>query len=74
MSELIPAVDMDFNTDYFTNEIQFLFSTYTFNTLLFMGQYNGYLHKEFTNSSHPIFPWNFDTVGLSELFPEFGKK
>ena len=74
MPEFTPAVDMDFNTAYFTNEVQFLFSTYTLNTLLFMGKYNGYLHKEFTNASHPIFPWNFDTEGLSELFPEFGKK
>ena len=54
--------------------IQVLISTYTLNTLLFMGQYLGMLHFEFTNSSHIIFPWNFDTQGLSELFPEFGEK
>ena len=74
MPEFIPAVDMEFNKNYFTNEGQILISTYTINTLLFMGQSSGYLHKEFTNVSHPIFPWNFDTQGLKELFPEFGNK
>ena len=74
MPEFTPAVDMEFNKNYFTNEGQILISTYTINTLLFMGQSSGYLHKEFTNVSHPIFPWNFDTQGLKELFPEFGNK
>jgi hypothetical protein len=74
MPDITPAVDMDFNKEYFTNEVQILVSTYTLNTLLFMGQYLGMLHLEFTNSSHIIFPWNFDTQGLSELFPEFGEK
>ena len=32
------------------------------------------LHLEFTNSSHIIFPWNFDTQCLSELFPELEEK
>lgn len=74
MPEFTPAVNMDFDTSYFTNEIQVLISTYTLNTLLFMGQYLNLLQYEFTNSSHPIFPWNFDTQGLSELFPEFPQK
>ena len=74
MPEFTPAVNMDFDTSYFTNEIQVLISTYTLNTLLFMGQYLNLLQYEFTNSSHPIFPWNFDTQGLSELFPEFAQK
>lgn len=74
MPEFTPSVDMDFNKDYFSNEGQILISTYTLNTLLFMGQNKGYLHKEFNNASHPIFPWNFDTQGLSELFPEFSEK
>ena len=74
MPDITPAVDMDFDTSYFTNEIQILISTYTLNTLLFMGQYYDLLKMDFTNSSHLIFPWNFDTEGLSELFPEFGQK
>ena len=74
MPQFTPAVNMDFNTAYFTNEIQILISTYTLNTLLFMLQYNGYLHKEITNASHPMFPWDFDTQGLSELFPEYKQK
>ena len=72
--DLDPPVDMSFNTDYFTNELQVLLSTYTLNTLLYMGQSSGYLHKEFTNSSHWNFPWNFDTVGLQEIIPEFAQK
>ena len=72
--DLVPAVDMSFNTDYYTNELQLLLSTYTINTLLYMGQSSGYLHKEFTNSSHWNFPWDFDTVGLQEIIPEFGVK
>ena len=74
MPDITPAVDMDFETSYFTNEIQILVSTYTLNTLLFMGQYYDFIKMDFTNSSHLIFPWNFDTEGLSELFPEFGQK
>ena len=72
--DIPPAVDMNFNTDYFTNEVQILLSIYTLNTLLFMGQNSGLLHKEFTNVSHPIFPWNFDTEGLQEILPQFGEK
>lgn len=74
ISNIPPAVEMDFNKNYFTNKGQILISAYTLNTLLFMAQHSGLLHKDFTNSSHPIFPWNFDTQGLKELFPEFGEK
>ena len=74
LPDLVPAVDMPFNTNYFTNELQLLLSTYTINTLLHMGQSSGYLHKEFTNSSHWNFPWNFDTQGLQEIVPEFKNK
>jgi hypothetical protein len=74
ISNIPPAVQMDFNKNYFTNEGQILISAYTLNTLLFVAKHNGYLNKEFTNSSHPIFPWNFDTQGLKELFPQFGEK
>ena len=74
LPDLTPAVDMPFNTNYFTNELQLLLSTYTINTLLHMGQSSGYLHKEFTNSSHWNFPWNFDTQGLQEIVPEFKNK
>ena len=71
----IPApAKMDFNQDYFTNEIQILISTYTFNTLLFVARYNDVLNYEFTNSSHPIFPWNFDTEGFQEIIPQYGQK
>ena len=74
MPDISPAVNMDFDTSYFTNEVQILVSTYTLNTLLFVGQYYNLLQIDFTNSSHLIFPWNFDTEGLSELFPEFTQK
>ena len=74
MPQFTPAVDMDFNTAYFTNEIQALISTYTLNTFLYTMQYNDYLKIGITNASHPMFPWDFDTQGLSELFPEFGEK
>ena len=36
MPEITPAVNKDFNTAYFTNEIKILISTYTLNTLLFV--------------------------------------
>ena len=74
ISNIPPAVQMDFNKNYFTNEGQILISAYTLNTLLFVAKHSGYLNKEFTNSSHPIFPWNFDIQGLKELFPQFGEK
>ena len=76
--ELMPVIppppEMNFTKDYFTNEVQLLISAYSLNTLLFMGQSTGFLHKEFTNASHPLFPWNFDTVGLQEILPQFGEK
>ena len=74
ISSIPPASEMDFNKNYFTNEGQILISAYTLNTLLFTAKHSGFLNKEFTNSSHPIFPWNFDTQGLKELFPQFGEK
>lgn len=74
ISNIPPAVQMDFNKNYFTNEGQILISAYTLNTLFFVAKHSGFLNKEFTNSSHPIFPWNFDTQGLKELFPQFGEK
>jgi len=69
-----PPKEMDFTTDYLTNEVQILLSDYTLNTLLFMGQGSGFLHQEFTNYSHPIFPWNFTTEGLKGIIPQFGEK
>ena len=76
--ELMPYIPppgvMDFTTDYYSNELQILLSNYSLDSLLYMAQYNGYLHKEFTNESHPIFPWNFDTVGLQEVIPQYGDK
>jgi hypothetical protein len=74
MPDIPPAADMDFNQDYFTNELQILISTYTLNTLLLTGQSIGFLSQEFTNASHPIFPWNFDTVGLQEILPQYEEK
>ena len=74
MPDIPPATDMDFNQDYFTNELQILISTYTLNTLLLTGQSIGFLSQEFTNASHPIFPWNFDTVGLQEILPQYEEK
>ena len=72
--DITPAVDMDFNMDYFTNEVQILLSTFTLNSALFIAQNTGILSYEFTNSSHLIFPWNFDTEGLQEILPQFGEK
>ena len=69
-----PAKDMDFTPEYLSNELQILISDYTLNTLLFMGQSSGYLHKEFNNNSHPLFPWNFTTEGLQAIIPQFGEK
>ncbi len=69
-----PPKEMDFTPEYLSNEIQILISDYTLNTLLFMGQNSGFLHKEFTNESHPIFPWNFTTEGLQGVLPQFGEK
>jgi hypothetical protein len=69
-----PPKDMDFTREYLTNELQILISDYTLNTLLFIGQNNGYLHQEFTNDSHPLFPWNFTTEGLQTIIPQFGEK
>ena len=72
--DIPPAANMDFIQDYLTNEVQVLISTYTLNTLLFVARYNDVLNYEFTNSSHPIFPWNFDTEGLQEIIPQYGEK
>jgi len=72
--DIAPPVEMDFTTDYLTNEIQLLISTYTMNTLFYLGQHVGFLNYEFTNSSHIIFPFNFDTEGLQTIIPQFGDK
>jgi hypothetical protein len=76
--ELVPYIpppeEMNFTTDYFTNEVQILLSSYSLNSLLSLVQYFGYLQMEFTNTSHPIFPWNFDTEGLQEILPQYGEK
>ena len=72
--DIPPAENMDFNIDYLTNEVQILLSTYTLNTLLFVGQHTGLFSYEFTNSSHPVFSWNFDTEGFKEIIPQFGEK
>lgn len=68
------AVDMAFETEYFENELQLLLSEYSLNTLLYMAQNTGILHREFTNTTHELFPWNFDTQGLQEILPQFGEK
>ena len=65
---------MDFKTEYFTNEVQVLLSEYSLNSALFIVQENELLKMTFTNESHLIFPMNFDTVGLQELIPQFGEK
>ena len=69
-----PIVDMDFNYDYFVNEIQALLSTYTMDTILYISQKVGALHYTFTNQSHPIFNFNFDTQGIQTLIPQYGEK
>ena len=69
-----PIVDMDFNTDYFKNEVQILLSTYTLDTVLYIAQKIGVLHYTFTNQSHPIFTFNFDTEGISPFIPQYAQK
>lgn len=69
-----PIVDMDFNHDYFTNEVQVLLSTYTMDTVLYISQKEGVLHYTFTNQSHPIFTFNFDSEGIQVLLPQYGQK
>ena len=69
-----PIVDMDFNADYFTNEVQILLSTYTMDTALYIAQKVGSLHYTFTNQSHPIFKFNFDTQGIQTLIPQYAEK
>jgi len=69
-----PLVDMDFNHDYFTNEVQLLLSTYTMDTCLYIAQKLGVLHYTFTNESHPMFSFNFDTEGVKTLIPQYAEK
>ena len=69
-----PIVDMDFNHDYFKNEVQVLLSTYTLDTVLYIAQKIGVLHYTFTNQSHPIFTFNFDTKGISPYIPQYAEK
>ena len=69
-----PIVDMDFNADYFKNEVQILLSTYTMDTALYIAQKVGSLHYTFTNQSHPIFKFNFDTQGIQTLIPQYAEK
>ena len=69
-----PLVDMDFNYEYFTNEVQILLSTYTLDTVLYIAQKQGVLHYVFTNASHPMFNFNFDTEGIQTLIPQYGDK
>ena len=69
-----PIVDMDFNHDYFTNEVQLLLSTYTMDTILYISQKEGVLHYTFTNKSHPVFDFNFDSQGIQVLLPQYKDK
>ena len=69
-----PIVDMDFNADYFKNEVQILLSTYTMDTALYIAQKVGSLHYTFTNQSHPLFKFNFDTQGIQTLIPQYAEK
>ena len=69
-----PLVDMDFNYDYLTNEVQLLLSTYTMDTALYIAQKQGVLHYTFTNVSHPMFNFNFDTEGIQTLIPQYAEK
>ena len=72
--DLTPVGEMDFNHDYFTNEVQILISTYTMDNLLYVSQKVGLLHCTFTNDSHPIFTFNFDTQGMQKIIPQYGDK
>ena len=72
--DIPPAKPMDFNQDYLTNEVQILLSDYSLNTLLFVARYSEVLNYEFTNSSHPVFNWNFDTEGFQTIIPQYGEK
>jgi len=73
-SDFPPMGEMDFNTDYFTNEVQILLSTYTMDTCLYIAQKVGALHYTFTNQSHPMFSFNFDTQGIQTLIPQYAEK
>ena len=72
--DIDPPAEMDFTVEYLTNEVQILLSTYTLNSLLFIAQNSGLLEFEFNNSTEIVFPWNFDTVGLQEILPQFAEK
>jgi len=69
-----PVGEIDFNPDYFTNEVQILLSTYTIDNLLYVSQKVGILHCTFTNESHPIFNFDFDTEGIQTIIPQYGDK
>ena len=49
-------------------------STYTMDTALYIAQKVGSLHYTFTNQSHPMFNFNFDTQGIQTLIPQYGEK
>ena len=72
--DIPPPADMDFTTEYLTNELQILLSTYTLNSLLFIAQNSGLLQFEFDNSTELVFPWTWDIVGLQEVIPQFAEK
>ena len=72
--DITPPGEMDFVTDYLTNEVQLLISSYTMNTLFYLGQHVGFLNYEFTNASHIMFSFNFDTEGIQTIVPQYGNK
>ena len=72
--DIPPPAEMDFTTEYLTNELQILLSTYTLNSLLFIVQNSDLLQFEFNNSTEIVFPWTWDTVGLQEVIPQFREK
>ena len=72
--DLPPPAAMDFTTEYFSNELQILLSTYTLNNLLFIAQNSNLLEIEFNNSTEIVFPWTWDTVGLQQIIPQFAEK
>jgi hypothetical protein len=72
--DITPAVDMNFTTEYLTNEVQILISTFTMNNALYIAQSTEILEYQFDNTSTIVFPWNFDTEGLQEILPQYGEK
>jgi hypothetical protein len=68
------AIDMEYISSTFKNDITLLISDYTMNTLLFMVQQTGAMKYVIANDTNILLPFNIDTQSLGNFIPNLTNK